>query len=894
MKQDRQLLAFNRGIVSPRGLARIDIDRIQISAETMTNWMPRVLGSMMLRPGMEYQDSEASELLIPFTFSFADQALIAIRPGGTLGVFVDGERITYPSVSTTISNSDFTLAATGWTDASDTNGSSTYPFADRAIITGNGVSDYGKLYQEVTVAPTDQGTEHCLKIDVIRGPVRLRIGSTNGDDDVFGETFLQRGDHFVSFTPSGNFFIEFANDRAYGVLVNECSINNGVALEISHGFSSEEIETLRWAQVGDVIYMASKYIGSGTDDNFPVCLKRRGNGRSWSYERYQPEDGPFDVQNVTGTTITPDALSGDVTLTASEPVFESSMIGSLVSIDSNGQDVESELTAADTFTETIRVVGSEGARVFQIVLSGTWSGTVTLQFAFSEDGPWNDTTQVFTGNTDTTYDDGQDGSIIFYRIGFKSGDYTSGTLTARLSYSNGSITGICRLTSVSSSTEADGIIYRSFGSTDSSTDWRLGAWSGKKGYPSSVAIDEGRLWWAGLDRIFGSVSDAYDSFDLEALGDSGPIIRSIGAGPIRNINWLLPLARLLIGTQDTSADVQPQRMDGNSPLSLRSSNFDEPVTPTNFNIKPASSRGVFVDRSGQRLYELVYDIQVQDYQSADLSVYTPDLNLGGIKQIAVQMKPEMRIHCIRDDGTAGVLVYDRLENVICWLTIESPAASGSIKSVAVLPGTEEDEVYYLIDRTVNEFTIAHLVKWAKETEAQGGAINKMADSFTQFDGPVTTLTGLTHLEGEEVVVWGNSKDLGTFTVTSGEVTLPEEATNVTVGLPYTGQWKSNKLASVQGIGLMDRKRVNRVGFVAENLHHQGLQYGPSFDYLNDLPAVEEGVETAEDTVYDTYHEDDISFGGSWDPDSRICLQAQAPRPATLLALIAVMESVEKT
>jgi hypothetical protein len=48
-------LAFNRGLVSELGLARADVKRITLSAAEMTNYMPRVLGSMMLRAGLEYR-----------------------------------------------------------------------------------------------------------------------------------------------------------------------------------------------------------------------------------------------------------------------------------------------------------------------------------------------------------------------------------------------------------------------------------------------------------------------------------------------------------------------------------------------------------------------------------------------------------------------------------------------------------------------------------------------------------------------------------------------------------------------------------------------------------------------------------------------------------------------
>jgi hypothetical protein len=81
--QDKKLLAFNRGVVSKIGLARIDLDRMAMSAEQQSNFMPRVLGSMMLRPGMEYIDNVFSDANfhrnMPFTFGVDDNVLIEMH-----------------------------------------------------------------------------------------------------------------------------------------------------------------------------------------------------------------------------------------------------------------------------------------------------------------------------------------------------------------------------------------------------------------------------------------------------------------------------------------------------------------------------------------------------------------------------------------------------------------------------------------------------------------------------------------------------------------------------------------------------------------------------------------------------------------------------------------------
>jgi hypothetical protein len=246
----------------------------------------------------------------------------------------------------------------------------------------------------------------------------------------------------------------------------------------------------------------------------------------------------------------------------------------------------------------------------------------------------------YSSPTSTTYDDGQDGQYIYYRIGMKAGDWSSGTsVTFTLTYTGGSIEGIARINSFTSSTSVSASVLSPMGAITASRDWSEGEWSERRGYPTSVAIHEGRLGWAGIDKVWLSEPDGYESWDDRIDSDAAPISRSIGAGPHKVIHWLMSMGRLLMGPSDNSATVASAKFDGNNPLGARSNTFDEPLTRSNFNIKTVSSKGVFVDRTKQRLYELTYNLEEQDYKSLDLSIFAPSFNRLGVIQIAVQIKP---------------------------------------------------------------------------------------------------------------------------------------------------------------------------------------------------------------------------------------------------------------
>jgi hypothetical protein len=180
-----------------------------------------------------------------------------------------------------------------------------------------------------------------------------------------------------------------------------------------------------------------------------------------------------------------------------------------------------------------------------------------------------------------------------------------------------------------------------------------------------------------------------------------------------------------------------------------------------------------------------------------------------------------------------------------------------------------------------------------------GRLHNLADSYINVDGPITTVTGLEHLEGEEVVAWGNGKDLGTdddyaqtLTVVGGEVTLPEEAVAVTVGLPYIAQFKSSKLAVATQMELLfgHGKRISEISFVLADTHAKGIRFGPDFDNLDDRPLREGWADIDPDEITEAYDEDTIMFQSEWATDLRVCLQAQAPRPCTVMAVKLIVET----
>lgn len=876
-------LVFNRGIISPLALARTDLtSRVPVSAEIQTNWMPRYLGSMMLRPGTEFIGSTRSNALakfLPFVAAEDDTALIELT-SGKLRVWVNDALITRVAVTAAIANGTFNTDLASWTDADETGAVSSWLAGGYMQLVGT-LYSAAIRYQLVTLGVGDSGKRHAVRIVINRGPVQFRIGSSVGGQQYLEEQTLGTGTHSLTFTPTTDFYVQFSARSEYAVLVDSIAIESAGTLELDTPWTTAYLDLVRKEQSVDVLYVACEGLQQRK-------LERRSN-ESWSIVLYQPEDGPFLTENVTPTTITTSDIDGDATLTASEDIFKSTHVGSLIRIRSTGgQEVSVTLTGADQFSDPIRVTGIGGSREFDVVITGTWSATITVQRSIASPGSWEDV-RDYTANAVDDINDGFDNQIIYYRIGIKTGNYTSGTANATITYPVGSITGVGRIKSFSSATSVTVSILRPFGNTSASAEWSLGAWSDDAGWPTAVALFDGRLWWAGMDKNWGSVSDAFESFDPDFEGDAAPISRSIGSGPVETIRWILPLQRLILGGQGAE-------------FSIRSSSFDEPLTVTNYTIKPASTQGsanvdamrvdsdgIFVHRSGARVYRLSFTGENYDYVATDLSILVPELLDVGIYSIGVQRQPDTRIHCVLNDGTVAILIYDRNEEVQCWVLWEN--ANADVIDVVVLPGDVEDQVYYEMKTSTNHY----LCKWALESECRGGAINNIADMFVYTAGSVSSVATAHILDGTSVVVWANGVALpGPFTVSGGAVALGASYTNTTVGLGYTAQYKSSKLAhgAELGTALNQRKRVAQVGLIMRDTHYQGISFGPDFTTMDQLPLIHEAATTAANTVHSEFDTDPIEFPGEWSTDPRLCLQAVAPKPCTVLSAVVALDTQE--
>ena len=89
------------------------------------------------------------------------------------------------------------------------------------------------------------------------------------------------------------------------------------------------------------------------------------------------------------------------------------------------KSISRSITAENLYTDAVLLVG-----YFNLSISGTWAGTVTVQRSFDSGATWHDV-DTWIENTQEYGLEPEGGTQ--YRVGIKTDEYTSGTCVVRLS-----------------------------------------------------------------------------------------------------------------------------------------------------------------------------------------------------------------------------------------------------------------------------------------------------------------------------------------------------------------------------------------------------------------------------------------------------------------------------
>ena len=397
-------------------------------------------------------------------------------------------------------------------------------------------------------------------------------------------------------------------------------------------------------------------------------------------------------------------------------------------------------------------------------------------------------------------------------------------------------------------------------------------WSTTRGWPRSATFHEGRLYFGGSksrpNTIWGSRVIDYFNFDPGTGLDDESVEATINTNQLNSIVNVVASTDLRIFTT------------GGEFVVIQSE--DTPVTPSNFLVRPQTRQGsrpgvpiedlngasVFVQRQGKSINAFQFGSGTKSYQIQQISVLSSHLirnpvDLASRRSTSTDEADTLFV-VNGDDGTMAVYSILVGQNVIAPSKFTT---DGEFIAVAV----EISDVYVIVKRTVNSATRYMLERFSSDLTVDSAKTGGAASSVT-----------MDHLQGKEVDIVrdGVVEPVQTVPASPYTITFDSAATSShQVGLDYTISVKTMptepvlQSGSVQGV----RKRIVQVDAILNNTKDLVIN-GKQISFRNFGPGVL-------DTAIDAFTGVKTAHGIlGYSATGQITLTQNVPLPMTVLGL----------
>lgn len=315
-------------------------------------------------------------------------------------------------------------------------------------------------------------------------------------------------------------------------------------------------------------------------------------------------------------------------------------------------------------------------------------------------------------------------------------------------------------------------------------------WPSLEFYPSKVTLFSERLVFANNtqfpNRVFMSQPGDYENFRRsKTLRASDRIRMNLSGQKLSSIKGLLPLRELMVFTSGGEFTISSGdgTMSATNPIQTQYGYSGAwPIRPL-----VVDDTALFVDRTGRQVRDLRYAFEQDGYTGNDLTIFASHFFEGRrIVGWTFARSPASIVWVYLDDGTLLSLTYKREHQVWGWTEHD---VGGAVESAATITTNGEDEVFFVVRRTIGGVTKRYIERLAlREIDEAAPDDLFFVDSGVRYSGAATTtITGLGHLEGETVVALADGSVVENLTVSGGAVTLPRAASLVIVGLPYSAE-----------------------------------------------------------------------------------------------------------
>lgn len=362
------------------------------------------------------------------------------------------------------------------------------------------------------------------------------------------------------------------------------------------------------------------------------------------------------------------------------------------------------------------------------------------------------------------------------------------------------------------------------------TDWRIegitftaqpAEW-GLGNYPQQVCFMDQRLIYASTPResqkIWASRTGQFTDFTLKTVITSGSttetdvldtdgIAYTISTSDLNPITWLVPIDILAIGTMS-------------SECKAAASALNESFTPSNFRVTPQTNYGsadlpayslgsgvIFIQRTSNRVRLFDYQYLNNKWEAVDLTIMADHVCAAGVTDLAVTMVKDTIFWVVLSDGRLAGFTYEKQQKVNAWH--RHKIAGGQVKAIAAIPSTGSDEVWLIVQRTINGASVKYVERLAPTMPDVFNPENAaFLDSHKIYSGAATTsIPGLSHLEGKTVGVLVDGWVHPDVVVTGGAITLQKAGSKVCVGLKFLSRFVSMEIESQQNLTKGLNKRL---------------------------------------------------------------------------------------
>ncbi len=408
------------------------------------------------------------------------------------------------------------------------------------------------------------------------------------------------------------------------------------------------------------------------------------------------------------------------------------------------------------------------------------------------------------------------------------------------------------------------------------------------GYPTAVALFQGRLWLAAGNTVWASRPGQLWNFELDDLIDpaptTGPLRKQTAGSGIEaklatkgQIRWLRGRRTLLAGTDLGEFSIGSQT-GAVSPVDMQvwqeSAFGSAAVQATDI-----GDQILYVSRDSSRARAIDYAFERTAWTSHDLTFHAEHLSKD-IREIHFARDPDPTIVLVLGDGTLACCTYDRAEQVAAWWRVETVGTPGTIVSAAASTG-DGGSVLWLAVRRGGRTLLERLP--LTDSLSYFGRAYIDSSMLIGLSAGQTVAPGLGHLEGQTVRVVLDGAILPDQTVFSGSVAVPSGGSQVIVGLAFAAKAVTLPPEGGNPRGTAQRARRRWVK-AALRLHHSalpllsGVRAAPdrSPSTPQDAP---EPLTTGDVTVLPT---------GGWDDRGQLTIEQDLPFRTEILALFGTL------